>query len=1141
MYQRVTKSSLSRPTTATASWLQGGGEMGERIRVFDWAQTPLGPLEEWPQSLRTSVNLILNSQHPMWIGWGPDITFLYNDAYVHVLGPAKHPSALGHPTAEVWEEIWDICGPLARKVFQNAEPTFVDDVRFFMDRGGFLEETFYSFSYSPIRDETGMVAGLFCPSTDATAKNLSVRRISTLSELASRAFVEKTVGDACKTAAHILGKNPDDVPFALLYLNDAKGKPVLAEAVGLAGESSAAEKDGIANFSWPIAAVMEKGQPKIVDLQHRKDFPIGPGNQRVTEAIILPILSRAQDGLGVLVAGVNPARQIDAEYHSFFTLLSNQVGTAIANAMAYQEERRRAEELAALDHAKTAFFSNVSHEFRTPLTLMLGPVEDMLARSSTEILPASREELELINRNGLRLLRLVNALLDFTRIEAGRVQASYEPTDLAAYTAELASVFRAATERAGLKLTVDCPKLPEPVFIDREMWEKIVLNLISNAFKFTFTGGITVSLKQVGSNVELRVHDTGVGIPAEEMPRLFERFHRIENTRSRTHEGSGIGLALVQELVKLHHGMVGAESVLGEGTTFIISIPSGRAHLPPDRIGADRNGVSKRAGAAPFVEEALRWLPGETDALVELELSQREVPHAAPPRGNEDKKPMVRPRVIVADDNADMRHYVTRLLAERYDVCAVADGEEAIAAARARRPELILSDVMMPKLDGFGLLKQVRADELMRTIPVILLSARAGEESRVEGLDAGADDYLVKPFSARELLARVESHLKLSRVRQEAEQRVTNILESITDGFQTVDAEWRFTSMNLAAQLNLSAQGIDPHSLIGKNFWEIFTSMLGTRAEKIYRRAMNQREPATLEYFYEPWCRWYSIRLFPIREGGLSIFFQDITEQRKAQQALSEAHEQLADKAKHLEKLVEQRTAKLRETIEELEAFSFSIAHDMRAPLRSLQGYGQFLAGEYENKIDDTGKMYIERIIGSAARMDRLILDVLHYSRLVRSEFPLEPVNLEKLLGGIVETYPNFQDGGSTIRLEAPLPLVLGNEAALTQCLSNLLGNAVKFVANGVKPVVRVWADKFGEQAKIFVQDNGIGIAPDQHEKIFAIFQRVNKGYEGTGIGLAIVKKAIERMGGRVGLVSELGQGSTFWIELKAVRPGDKT
>jgi len=1126
MYQRTNRTAPLRQEVAP-SWLVGGGEMGERIRAFDWAGTPLGPLAEWPQSLRTSVNLILNSQHPMWIGWGPDITFLYNDAYVHVLGPAKHPSALGHPTAEVWEEIWDICGPLARKVFENAEPTFVDDVRFFMDRGGFLEETFYSFSYSPIRDESGMVAGLFCPSTDASAKNLSVRRISTLSELASRAFVEKTVEDACKTAAHILGRNPDDVPFALLYLNDAGGKPVLVQAVGVTGMAAG-------NFPWPIAEVMGKGQPKIVNLRHQEGFPRGPGNQAVTEAIILPILSHGQDCLGVLVAGVNPARQIDAGYHSFFTLLSNQVGTAIANAMAYQEERKRAEELAALDHAKTAFFSNVSHEFRTPLTLMLGPVEDMLSRSETEVLPARREELELVNRNGLRLLRLVNSLLDFTRIEAGRVEALFEPTDLGVYTTELASVFRAATERAGLTLVVECPKLSEPVYVDREMWEKVVLNLISNAFKFTFDGGITVSLKPAGAHAELQVRDTGVGIPAEEMPRLFERFHRVENTRSRTHEGSGIGLDLVQELVKLHHGTVRAESAVGKGTTFIVSIPFGRTHLPPDRVGTKRKAISPAMGSAPFVEEALRWLPGSTDGLAEPEFSHHELSDPIGTAVEDGKKTTGRARIIVADDNADMRNYVTRLLAERYDVCAVADGEEAIASARQRRPDLILSDVMMPRLDGFGLLEQVRADEMMRTVPVILLSARAGEESRVEGLNVGADDYLVKPFSARELLARVESHLKLSRVRQESEQRVTNILESITDGFQTVDEEWRFTSMNLAAQLMLSAQGLDPYALIGQNFWETFPSMLGTKAERVYKRAMTQREPASVEIFYEPWRKWYSIRLFPLREGGLSIFFQDITERRAAQLALTEAHEQLADKAKHLETLVEQRTAKLRETIEELEAFSYSIAHDMRAPLRSLQGYGQFLADEYADKVDANGKLYIERITGAAARMDRLILDVLNYSRLVRSELPLEPVNVEKLLGSIVETYPTFQDGGSTIQFKFPFPPVLGNEAALTQCLSNLLGNAVKFVAKGVRPVVRVWAEQQGERVRISVRDNGIGIAEDQHEKIFAIFQRVNKNYDGTGIGLAIVKKAIERMGGSVGLTSELGKGSTFWIELKA-------
>src|SRR5579871_4593130 len=222
-------------------FLAGSAEMGGRIRAFDWTRTPLGPIDSWPQSLKTSVSLILGSRHPMWIGWGPEMTFLYNDAYLHVLGYAKHPRALGRPAAEVWAEIWDVCGPLANKVFESGEASFVDDVRLFMDRGDFLEETFYSFSYSPIRDETGAVSGLFCPSTDVTPKVLNARRLGTLSALSANALIERTTAAACNTAMRILGKNPDDMPFALLYLADPKGDSARLEAaagVGFSGFQS---------------------------------------------------------------------------------------------------------------------------------------------------------------------------------------------------------------------------------------------------------------------------------------------------------------------------------------------------------------------------------------------------------------------------------------------------------------------------------------------------------------------------------------------------------------------------------------------------------------------------------------------------------------------------------------------------------------------------------------------------------------------------------------------------------------------------------------------------------------------------------------------------------------------------------------
>jgi signal transduction histidine kinase/CheY-like chemotaxis protein len=502
------------------------------------------------------------------------------------------------------------------------------------------------------------------------------------------------------------------------------------------------------------------------------DVPRGPWSDPPRQALILPLrASIAHPAAGFLIAGVSARLKLDDAYRDFYSVLANQIAVAIANARAYEEERQRAEALAELDRAKTNFFSNVSHEFRTPLTLMLGPLEDTLARSDN-LPPADRERLDTAQRNSLRLLKLVNTLLDFSRIEAGRIEASYEPTDLAALTAELASVFRSTIERADMKLLVDCPALADPIYVDREMWEKIVLNLISNAFKFTFEGQIEVSLRQAGSNVELTVGDSGTGIPAEEIPHLFERFHRVRGARGRSYEGSGIGLALVQELAKLHGGTVRVESEVDRGSRFIVSVPLGTAHLAEHRIGAPRTLASTGFRVDAVVDEISQWLrkddKGEK-SICDSGVAPREIPVTD----------VVRPhngaveRILLTDDNADMRQYVERLLTESgYAVTVAADGREALRAARENKPDLVISDVMMPGLDGFGLLRELRADSRFATIPVIVLSARAGEEARIEGLQAGATDYLVKPFSARELLTRVQASLGFARVRREAESAV---------------------------------------------------------------------------------------------------------------------------------------------------------------------------------------------------------------------------------------------------------------------------------------------------------------------------------------------------------------------------------
>lgn len=761
------------------------GEMSRLIRDYDWSVTPIGPIETWPQSLKIVVRILLDSRYAMWLGWGPQFTFFYNDAYAHMTLGAKHPWALGRSAREVWAEIWDDIGPRAESVVRTGKATWDERLLLFLERRGFPEETYHTFSYSPVPGDNGGIGGMLCVVTEDTERAISERRLRSLRELAARTTEEaKSAEDACQSAARILANNPHDLPFVLIYLIDADSKIAhLAGATGLSPGTTAAPAE--VNLSaaqesksaWPLPRVLQTGCAEIVTGMTSWLGPtsVGVYPELPHTAAVLPLRKSGQDNLaGVLVVGVSPRRPFDDDYRGFLDLLAGQISVAIANARAYEEERHRAEALAELDRAKTAFFSNVSHEFRTPLTLMLGPVEDLLARSHTDLPPAAAGQLEIVNRNGLRLLRLVNSLLDFSRIEAGRVRAVFQPTDLASFTTDLASNFRAACERAGLRLAVDCPPLSEPVLVDRDMWEKIVLNLLSNAFKFTFEGTIEVSLRQATTAAELRVRDTGTGIPAEEMPKLFERFHRIEKVRGRTYEGSGIGLALVQELVNLHGGSVTAESVIGEGTTFTVSVPLGSAHLPGDQIGEGRSAVASGTGAAPYVEEALRWLPDQERAAIEGggELLMYREPLPTPYRHRDSNGEDDRPRVLVADDNADMRQYIVRLLAEQFRVEAVPDGEAALTTVMVRPPDLILTDVMMPKLNGFELLKELRANPRTSELPVIMLSARAGEESRVEGVQAGADDYLVKPFSARELLARVTARLEMARLRREADQAV---------------------------------------------------------------------------------------------------------------------------------------------------------------------------------------------------------------------------------------------------------------------------------------------------------------------------------------------------------------------------------
>lgn len=1139
--------------------------MAEIVRNKDWSETPFGPIDTWPQSLKTVAALMLESRFAMVVAWGPDFRFLYNDRYRPVLGN-KHPEALGKPARDIFPEVWDdIIGPLFQRT-RRGEAVMADDLYIPLHRHGYLENCYFSISYSPIRDESGGVGGMLAVVAETTERIEGERRLLTLRDLARRATEVRSAENACADAIEILRANPADVPFALVYLLDDEGAVArLVAGTGIAEQHPAAPR--VVDLSapaqaWPIGDALQSGHAVVVDdvVARFGELPSQPYPEPVVSAVVLPLVRPGGRSYGVMVAGVCARRALNERYRDFFELTAEHITTGLANGKAFAEERKRADALAELDRAKTTFFSNVSHEFRTPLTLMLGPLEQAL-RDARHL----REPLEIAHRNSLRLLKLVNSLLDFSRIEAGRIDASYEPTDLARLTIELASLFRSAVEKAGLKFIVHCPPLPEPVYVDHDMWEKIVFNLLSNALKFTFEGEIEIALARSDPGaVLLRVRDTGTGIPAAELARVFERFHRVRNARARSHEGTGIGLALVQELVRLHGGTITAESREGEGTTFTVSIPLGSAHLPANRIGANRLLASTTTGALPYVDEALRWLPdrdGEPqaqpsfspDAIAASRTLGDDPPALSTATVQFDAAPAAdqahgRPLILLADDNGDMRNYIRRLLVESgYDVLAVGDGVAALDAARARAPAIVLADVMMPRLDGFGLLRELRAAEETSTIPIILVSARAGEEARVEGIAAGADDYLTKPFGVRELLARVETHLKLAQLRREATSAAERERRRMHDVLLRTPAmvcvlRGPQHTFELANQHYLGLIGRHrPDEILGRPVRAVLPEVAEQGFIDLLDRVYATGEPYVgterritllppggptreiiVNFVYQPTHDTHG------NIDGILVHATDITD-------LVRARETIAQRREELERLVDERTATLRQTIEQMEEFSYSVSHDLRSPVRAMRGYAEVLLAEHSADFNADARELLDRIHRNGVRMDRLIQDLLTYTRITRRDIQLEPVALDRLVPEIVQQYAELRSNDAQIEVLAPLPTVLAHEPSLTQVISNLLTNAVKFVAPGTRPRVLVGHDVAGDRVRVWVQDNGIGIAPEHQARLFTMFERVHAHlpYDGTGVGLAIVRKAVERMNGRVGVRSDGQTGSCFWIELE--------
>src|SRR6478735_6685730 len=827
------------------------GELASLVAAADWSAGPLGDPQTWPQSLRTSVGICLSSRFPILLWWGPELVMIYNDGYRPMLGESKHPRALGAPGREVWTEIWDVIGPMLEQVMAGGGATWSADELLILDRNGFPEECYFTYSYSPITDESGGVGGVFCAVTETTEQVVGERRLATLAEMAGLMGAPSRSA-VVHTAAGILAANVGDHPVVMVLDTPPEGgRAALADLVeqqlpGMGAGTRARVSDLVRQASGtgrPVSVPADEGAV-AGGVRAWHVYPVG----RTAGAV------RGR-GAAVIVLGESVHRPWDSSLEAYATLCATHVAAALADLRQLSEERRRRQDLVELDAAKSAFFTNLSHELRTPLTLIAGPVQEALAGTDD---PDQRRRLELVERNTHRLARMVDAMLDFGRIEAGGLAPRLEDVDVSVLTRGLAESFRPAVERAGLAFSHDCGTGVE-ARLDHDMLERIVLNLLANAMKYTPEGSVDLTVRAVGDDVEISVRDTGVGIHADDVERAFARFERLPAAAgARSHEGAGIGLAMVQQLTELMGGTVSLTSEVGRGSTFTVRLPSRPPEPRTGTSGASSTMTPRRVD--DFLQEVQTW---------------QQPTGSGPAPGAAVGRPASRsgrPRVVVAEDNADLRSYLGHLLADDYDVELVDDGRAALDAACRETPDLVLSDVMMPRLDGHALVDAIRAEPALAGVPVILLSARAGEQETSTALDAGADDYLVKPFSVLELRARVASNLERARARTQDAAWRRAVLAGLHDALVILDLDGTVLEVSdrFTALLGWTAAEVPP---AGPYPWDVDGGSRGGFADAVARATASHHltGPVDTELVTRDGRRVVgSVRVSPV-EGGRNL------------------------------------------------------------------------------------------------------------------------------------------------------------------------------------------------------------------------------------------------------------------------------
>ncbi|QRV93187.1 protein-histidine kinase [Ceratobasidium sp. AG-Ba] len=1002
-----------------------------------------------------------------------------------------------------------------------------------------------------------------------------------------------------------------------------------------AGQDFASDMDTAgANMHWApyMKQAVTTGQLVLVDIpaQALAGTEKRGWGEHARQALVIPIIAGSGGvevgyGMGtcklVLILGVNSRRPYDSDYEGWIDVLGSSLGQIYAGVTAREADFLRAEQLAQLDAAKTHFFSNASHELRTPLTLIAGPINDALGESTS---PRVQEQLKLATRNVNRLRKLVDTLMDFSRVEAGRLEGHFRPVNLGSITADLAALFRSTIEKSAIQFYVECDvESKQLTYVDPELWEKIIFNLVGNAFKYTLSGRITVSIKYIDGFAVFSVSDTGVGIPPQDRSKICERFHRVASV-SRSHEGTGIGLALTKELVRLHGGTLSVISQTAEdspngdhGSTFAVRIPLGRAHLPDSHVHDEQvEHVSSYFGrdwsyARAFVEEVTQWTT-QSDSTPQ---TPSEGPESLPSLQGARVDPAIyfakTDKILIVDDNGDMRTYMRQIFsrfctltavwnhwilaylafgpnAATFQVLMAKNGAEALEIAKAEVPNLILSDVMMPGTDGLQLIATLRSSSETSLIPVILVTAQAGVEGRVEGLLSGADDVVCKPFQSRELLARANLHTQLGKRRVELETKFnerTEELKIVTEcspvAFFRINSDREVVFAN-AKYYELTGQIRDLGSL---DWTSSIQSTYLQEAVHLWERAQYERKGGSINLQCNNGV-WVKAQVVPTSLGIIGTL-TDISAQKlyeESQLAHAQEREMLAkrraeeadERRRAQELLIDVTSHELRQPVSAILNSAQLIRSnlvDLREAIRANDGQliDQKLVAALEDDIES-----LDAVMQCGLAQERIANDVLSLSRIQLQVLAIHPTEfvLADEVQNIVSIFKNetkMKNIHLAVVLGDSLPkygvsTVFADKARFAQIVTNLCSNAIRFtdLVQGERSIIitvnvspsapaegspcvppeREPSPNMLTSQQMFlyvsVADSGPGVHPDDVALLFKRFQQGTNSHEvfgGSGLGLFVSRQLTTLMGGRIDVSSEIGNGATFRFFIEATLP----